>query len=232
MSTFVLVHGLCHGGWCWDPTASELVALGHDVIAVDLPLTGLDDDASAVADVLDGLHGPIVLVGHSYGGLVISRVADGRSDVSHLVYIAALMIGSDDVAGAKVAEFPPTLFNQRIKVSDDRMFSIDPESAVNCFYNECTDTVARAAAARLRPTSAKCLRSPTGAEPWSELPSTYVVCERDQTIHPDMQRAMSTNAGRVRSLDTDHSPFMSAPEDLLPILVQAAKANRVLTTET
>ncbi len=104
MSTFVLVHGLCHGGWCWHPTATELAALGHDVTAVDLPLTGLDDDASSVADALDGLDGPIVLVGHSYGGLVISRVAGGRSDVSHVVYVAALMIGSDDVAGAKVAE--------------------------------------------------------------------------------------------------------------------------------
>jgi pimeloyl-ACP methyl ester carboxylesterase len=225
MSAFVLVHGLCHGGWCWDPTATELAALGHDVTAVDLPLTGLDDDASSVADVLDGLDGPIVLVGHSSGGLVISRVADGRDDVSHLVYIAALMIGSDDVAGAKVAEFPPTLFNQRFKVSDDWMITIDPESAMDCFYNECADSVARAAAARLRPTSTNCLRTPTGAEPWNELPSTYVVCERDQTVHPDMQRAMSTNAGRVHSLSTDHSPFMSAPEDLLSILVRAAEEN-------
>ncbi len=225
MSTFVLVHGLCHGGWCWDPTATELAALGHSVTAVDLPLTGLDDDASSVADVLNGLDGPIVLVGHSYGGLVISRVADGRSDVSHLVYVAALMIGSDDVAGAKVAEFPPTLFNQRFKVFDDRMITIDPELALDCFYNECADTVARAAAARLRPTSVNCLRTPTRAEPWNELPSTYIVCERDQTIHPDMQRAMSTNAGRVHSLSTDHSPFMSAPEDVLRILVQAATAN-------
>ncbi len=222
MSTFVLVHGLCHGGWCWGPTATDLAASGHDVTAVDLPLTGLDDDASAVADVLDGLDGPVVLVGHSYGGFVISRVADARSDVSHLVYIAALMIGADEVPGAVVAEFPATLFNQRFEVSDDRMITIDPESAVDCFYNECESTVARAAAARLRPTSVNCLRSPTGAAPWNELPATYVVCERDQTIHPDMQRAMSTNAERVHSLATDHSPFMSAPKEILRILVQAS----------
>ena len=73
------------------------------------------------------------------------------------------------------------------------MITIDPESAVDCF--------------------------------WNELPSTYVVCERDQTIHPDMQRAMSTNAGRVHSLSTDHSPFMSAHQDVLPILVRASKEN-------
>jgi pimeloyl-ACP methyl ester carboxylesterase len=222
MSRFVLVHGLCHGGWCWEPTATELAALGHDVTAVDLPLTGLDDDASFVTDTLDRLDGPVVLVGHSYGGLVISRVADGRDDVSHLVYIAALMIGADDVPGAKVAEFPPTLFNQRFEVSEDRMITIDSESAVECFYNECASTVARAAAARGRPASVNCLRTPTGAEPWNDIPSTYVVCERDQTIHPDMQRAMSTTAGRVHSLDTDHAPFMSAPDEVLQILVQAA----------
>jgi len=222
MSTFVLIHGLCHGGWCWDRTATDLASWGHDVTAVDLPLSGLDDDAAAVADVLDGLDGPVVLVGHSYGGLVISRVADARRDVTHLVYIAALMIGADEVPGAVVAEFPPTLFNQRFKVSDDRMITIDPEQALDCFYSECEDSVARAAAARLRPTSVNCLRSPTGAEPWNELPSTYVVCERDQTIHPDMQRAMSMNAGQVYSLATDHSPFMSAPEEVLQILVQAS----------
>ena len=102
MSKFVLVHGLCHGGWCWEPTATDLAALGHDVTAVDLPLTGLDDDASVVTHTLDRLDGPVVLVGHSYGGLVISRVANGRDDVSHLVYIAALMIGADDVSGAMV----------------------------------------------------------------------------------------------------------------------------------
>jgi pimeloyl-ACP methyl ester carboxylesterase len=223
MTRFVLVHGLGHGGWCWEPTATELVALGHDVIAVDLPLTGLDEDAAAVAGALDRLDGSVVLVGHSYGGQVISRVADGRNDVSRLVYVAALMIGADDVAGAKVAEFPPTLFNQRFEVSEDGMITVDPESAVECFYNECTTTVARAAAARVRPTSVDCLRTPTGAEPWNEIPSTYVVCERDQTIHPDMQRAMAARAGLVHSIDTDHSPFMSASAELLQILIRAAE---------
>jgi len=173
MSRFVLVHGLCHGGWCWEPTATELVALGDDV--------------------------------------------------SHIVYVAALMIGADDVAGARVAEFPPTLFNQRFEVSEDGLITVDSESAVECFYNECTNTVARAAAARLRPASVDCLRTPTGAEPWNEIPSTYVVCGRDRTIHPDMQRAMAARAGRVHSIDTDHSPFMSASSELLQILIRAAE---------
>jgi len=222
MSTFVLVHGLCHGGWCWESTADDLAHRGHEVIAVDLPLTGLDDDAAAVADTIDRLGRPVVLVGHSYGGLVISRAADGRNDVSHLVYIAALMIGADDLAGVLAGEFPPTVFNQRFEVSDDRMITIDPDAAVECFYNECDTAIARAAAARLRPTSVGCLRMPTGAEPWNRIPSTYVVCERDQTIHPDMQRAMSARARRVRSLDTDHSPFMSTPGDLTRILIEVA----------
>lgn len=225
MSTYVLVHGLGHGGWCWEGVAGKLATLGHDVTAVDLPLTDLDADASVVTETLDRLDGPVVLVGHSYGGLVISRVADGRDDVSHLVFVAALMIGADDVPGAKVAEFPPTLFDERLRMSEDKMISIDADSAVECFYNECSADLAHAAAARLRPTSVNCLRRPTGAEPWHQIRSTYVVCERDNTVNPDMQRAMSTNATHVHVLPTDHSPFMSTPDALLPILIQAADEN-------
>ena len=152
---------------------------------------------------------------------MISRAADGRADVSHMVYVAALMLGAADVAGSKIAEFPPTLFNQRLEVSEDRLISIDSDSAVSCFYNECASADARAAVARLRPTPLACLGTPTGAEPWTQIPSTYVVCERDQTIHPEMQRAMSQSAARVHSLSTDHSPFMSAPDELVQILIQA-----------
>jgi len=221
MTTFVLVHGICHGGWCWEPTAARLTALGHQVTAVDLPLTSLHDDASFVTDTLDRLDAPVVLVGHSYGGLVISRAAEGRADVRRLVYVAALMIGADDVAGPKVAEFPSTLFSERLQVSEDGLISVDSDSAVACFYNECTTVDADAAAVRLRPTPLACLGTPTGAEPWDRIPSTYVVCERDQTIHPEMQRAMSRRAGRVYALSTDHSPFMSTPDELVQILVQA-----------
>jgi len=132
------------------------------------------------------------------------------------------MIGAEEAAGARAGEFPSTVFDQRFELSDDGMITIDPDSAVECFYNECESSVARAAAIRLRPTSVDCLRTPTGAEPWHDIPSTYVVCERDQTIHPDMQRAMSARARRVHSLDTDHSPFMSTPDELLDILVRVA----------
>ena len=83
MSTFMLVHGICHGSWCWSDTVERLAERDHRAVAVDLPLTSLADDAATVGDAIDGLDGPVILVGHSYGGLVISVAAAGRPRCSN-----------------------------------------------------------------------------------------------------------------------------------------------------
>jgi pimeloyl-ACP methyl ester carboxylesterase len=218
MASYVLVHGVCHGGWCWSQVAERLVERGHDVVAVDLPLTSLEDDAAEVRRALDAAPAPVVLVGHSYGGLVISMAAGGRTDVRHLVYVAAVMLDGDDDPGARFAEFPPTTLFQGDIVTDDGRLVIPPDHAIVSFYAECDPDVAQAAAERLRPTALACLGTPTGAEPWRTVPSTYVLCERDQAIHPDLQRWMSTRARTVVTFDTDHSPFFSMPDELTEVL--------------
>lgn len=221
MSTFVLVHGIAHGAWCWERTRRDLEGLGHRVVAVDLPLTSLDDDAAAVAGVLDRIAAPVVLVGHSYGGLVISKAAQGRKDVRHLVYVAAIMIDADDVFIARSAEFAPTPLSERTTILDDGSIVISPEVAAACFYNTCQPADAADAAARMRPTALACLAVPTGAEPWRHIPSTYVLCERDMAIDPQLQGWMAKRATRTVRLDTDHSPFLSKPRELLEVLLTA-----------
>lgn len=223
MSTFVLVHGICHGAWCWEATAEALRGRGHDVRAVDLPLTSLEADASAVREQLDRLDGPVILVGHSYGGLVISRAAGGRDDVEHLVYVAAVMLDGDDVFATRMAEFPPAPLVEQVELTDDGLIIVKPGTAVACFYNECPPAEAERAAERMRPTAFACLATPPQAEPWRTIPSTYVLCERDLAIHPDMQRWMSTRAGNVVTMDTDHSPFMSALEPFVEVLDGVAR---------
>lgn len=226
----MLVHGVAHGAWCWSRTRAELVRRGHDVVAVDLPLTGLDDDATAVRRALDDWGRRAVLVGHSYAGLVISKAAADRPDVQHLVYVAAMLIDGGDVYLERMGEFPAAPINDEVELMADGNFVVPTDAAVGCFYNECGRADAEDAARRLRPTAAACLGVATGAEPWRSIPSTYVLCARDRAIHPDFQRWMSTRAGEVVTLDTDHSPFMSSPEPFAELLDGiAASANEHVT---
>jgi pimeloyl-ACP methyl ester carboxylesterase len=218
MGALMLVHGLAHGAWCWSRTKADLVVRGHDVLAVDLPLTGLDDDATAVRRALDDWGQHPVLVGHSYAGLVISKAAAERPDVQHLVYVAAMLVDGGDVYLKRMREFPAAPINDEVELTADGNLVVRPETAVGCFYNECDKGEAADAARRLRPSAAACLSVSTGAEPWRAIPSTYVLCSRDRAIHPDFQRWMSTRAGEVVTLDTDHSPFMSSAEQFANLL--------------
>jgi pimeloyl-ACP methyl ester carboxylesterase len=231
MGALMLVHGIAHGAWCWNRAKADLVGRGHDVVAVDLPLTGLEDDAGALRRALDDWGQDAVLVGHSYAGLVISEAAAERPDVQHLVYVAAMLVDGGDVYLKRMSEFPAALINDEVELTADGNFVFRPETAVGCFYNECDRAEAAEAARRLRPTAAACVAVPTGAEPWKSIPSTYVLCERDRAIHPDFQRWMSTRAREVVTLDTDHSPFMSLPEQFVDLLDGIAdKANATAAT--
>jgi pimeloyl-ACP methyl ester carboxylesterase len=228
MAALMLVHGVAHGAWCWSRTKADLVRRGHDVVAVDLPLTGLDDDAATVRQALDEWGRHVVLVGHSYAGLVISEAAAERADVQHLVYVAAMLIDGGDVFLERMGEFPAAPLNDEVVLSPDGNFVVPVEAAVGCFYNECDTAEAEDAARRLRPTAAACLGVAIGAEPWRSIPSTYMLCARDRAIHPDFQWWMSTRADEVVTLDADHSPFMSLPEqfaDLLDGIAASADEN-------
>jgi pimeloyl-ACP methyl ester carboxylesterase len=233
MGALMLVHGVGHGAWCWSRTRADLVARGHDVFAVDLPLTGLDDDAAALRRALDEWGRETVLVGHSYAGLVISKAASQRSDVQHLVYVAAMLVDGGDVYLKLLREFPAAPITDEVELTPDGNFVVPAEAAIRCFYNECDRAEAEDAARRLRPTATACLARPTGAEPWKSIPSTYVLCVRDRAIHPEFQRWMSTRAEEVVTLDTDHSPFMSSPEAFADLLDGIANnANDDVTPST
>jgi pimeloyl-ACP methyl ester carboxylesterase len=169
-------------------------------------------DAAHVGTTLRTLGRPVVLVGHSYGGLVISRAAGDRDDVEHLVDVAAILVDGADSYVERAREFPSSPLAGRITVSDDGQIVVPPDAAIDGFHNTCDPADAAAAAARLRPTAAECLTTPAGAEPWRTVPSTYIVCEQDRAVPPEMQRWMAERAGVVLTYDTDHSPFLSQRE--------------------
>jgi pimeloyl-ACP methyl ester carboxylesterase len=222
MSIFVLVHGAGHGAWCWERTEQDLAAAGLRSVSLDLPLTSLADDADAVRQVLDSLDEPAILVGHSYGGLVISEAAGGRSDVEQLVYVAAVLVGSEESVLDLAGDFAPTLLMEQMEYTPDGFMIFSPETARNCFYHETPAEVAEPASLRMRPTAAVGMTTTPGSDPWQSVPTTFIICERDRAMSPDMQRAMAKKAGRVESIDTDHSPFVSRPEEFCRILLSIA----------
>lgn len=217
---YLLVHGIGHGGWCWEKTRLHLEKLGHEVSTPDLPLTSLADDANGVIAILDSVEGPSVLVGHSYGGSVISMAASGRTDISHLFYVAAIMIGADDDFADLLQKHPSDL-NKHMVFGQDNTITVADEGARACFYNCCDPDTAAQAVSRLRPTSAECLNPQAiqaASAPWESIPSTYILCSKDNAIVAGLQEVMARNAQQTVVIDTDHSPFYSSQEALNSVL--------------
>ncbi|WP_437798329.1 alpha/beta hydrolase [Sorangium sp. So ce693] len=221
ISSVVLVHGAWHGPSCWSQVACRLLACGLDVRVPELPSVGpaagepgsLAADAEAVRAALAEAPGEAVVVAHSYGGLPVTEVAARAGNVAHLVYLCAFMLGpGESLLSAIGGQEPPWW----ITSTDGR--TMMPDRARDIFYNDCSDEVAAAAATALRPQSKASFTEPLGAAAWQELPSTYVICERDNAIPLFAQEAMSQRARDVRRLDAGHSPFLSQPDELAALV--------------
>jgi pimeloyl-ACP methyl ester carboxylesterase len=219
MTTVVLVHGAFHDGWCWDLVRRGLDERGVPNQALDLPFTGLARDAEAVGKLLDAIDGPVVLIGHSYGGMVISRAASGRDDVQHLVYLCAVQVGEYvDLATAMTTS--DELMSSLVH-GDDGAMSVDPAVAPAVFYHDCDPELTATAVSHLRGMGFGVIQEDDAPPPaaWKQIESTYVVCTDDQTIAPESQRKMATNANHVVEWNTSHSPMLSRPELVVDLLV-------------
>lgn len=233
----VLVHGAWHGAWCWATLQAELDRRSIPSLAVDLPghgvstapLGGLLADTEALIAVLDRLAasatGPVVLVGHSYGGAVITQAAAGRDDVAHLLYIAAFALDDGESVLSCLGSLERRdveLATAMIPTDDGTTTTLSPEPASRALYGECSAATIRAALARLGPQSMTSMTETVSGAPRSIVPSTYVVCGRDRAVHPDHQARL---AGRCRhriDLDTDHSPFLSAVDATADVIHRIA----------
>lgn len=218
--TVCLVHGAWHDAWCWRAVVERLEAIGVRVVAPDLPLRGLAGDVAAVEATLAGLDGEVVLVGHSYGGLVVSHAAAGSAGVAHLVYLAAFMLEPDEDPGALLAAHGGEL-GAALRVVDGDV-TVDPERAAALFYGDSPPELAAAAVARLRPMAATAFVA-TPAEPaWRTIPATYVVCSEDRALPVSLQQAFAARATTSLTWPTDHSPFLSRPAVVASLLADLA----------
>jgi pimeloyl-ACP methyl ester carboxylesterase len=223
-STVVLVHGAWHGAWCWDKVVALLSAAGVPASAVELPLTSLADDVDATRAAIDAVGGPVVLCGHSYGGVVITE-AGNHPAVVDLVYLCAFALEEGESAAATASDqhLPSTDLADALRISEDGVASIDLDGARAGFYLDCAPGDADAAVARLRPMSFSCFTDAVTTAAWRDRPSTYVVCGDDRAVHPDMQRFLAKRCTTSVEWATGHSPFVSHPELVADLLTGLAR---------
>lgn len=227
-----LVHGAFADSSGWNLVTPALQAEGYPVLAFSNPLRGIDYDSQYLREFLTTISGPIVLVGHSYGGAVITNAATGNSNVRSLVYVAAYALDEgESVAAAN------SLGGGHSEVTDhlvirpfpgagdhDADAYIDPATFPSLFAQDLPKVLAKSMAAAQRPGSYASLISPSGPAAWKTIPSWYMVAKQDRIIPPEAERAMAQRANaKTVEVNTSHVPMLSKPLAVIALIRQAAK---------
>ena len=230
MSTFVLIHGAWHGGWCWDKVVPFMQKAGHVVEAPDLPGHGEDRTpigkislqlyADRVCEILDEQPEPVVLVGHSMGGMVVTQAAEQRPEkIKTSVYLTAYLLrDGQSLLQAALADADSLVLPSLIFAEDQSYTTVKDEAVKEVFYGDCSDEDVARARSLLRPQALAPTATPvsTTEENFGRVPRVYIECLRDRALTPSAPKEMYSAVAcrRVISMDTSHSPFYSAPEEL------------------
>jgi len=237
MSTFLLVHGAWHGGWCWRKITPLLEARGHSVLAPDLP--GHGDDKTSIETVTLGAYAgcicgmigsqatPVILVGHSMAGAVVTQAAENSPhNIAALVYLCAFLPRDGDSIMTWAQQDHENLVNPNILPLRDGLLGFRPEALREAFYALCTDEDATYAQSRLVPQPGEPFVQPVKASPerWGGIRRYYIESLQDRAVSPRIQREMQKHSPCFQrfTVESDHSPFFSAPDQLASILSQIA----------
>lgn len=240
MATFLLIHGSWHGGWCWDKIAPLLRAAGHTVLTPDLPGHGDDWPTTLlrqhehyvpfICNLLDAQHKPVILVGHSSGGMLISAAAEKRPEmIAALVYLAAFLLPAGIAPPAVMRDDHESILAASLDFDTARGIStVRPACARAVFYADCAEAEAIWATSRLVPEPI--IPPDTGMPATAQesasavLPRVYIETHDDKALGLTTQRKMhaAMPCERIFSLATSHSPFLSAPMKLTANLSEVA----------
>ena len=232
--TVVLVHGAFADGSSWNEVVERLQAEGIRVTAPANPLRGISIDSAYIASYLDQVPGPVLAVGHSYGGAVITNAATNANNVVGLVYVAAFAPDEGETLGAiasnsKDSAVYPALMPLQYPTGEGQEtaveFAIDPEKFHEVFGADLSVEQTALMAATLRPLSELAFSEPTGVPAWKNLPSWAVVSSGDKVIGTDVVRSMAEHAGAtITEVEGSHAIIISKPQVVADVILSALKA--------
>lgn len=219
MTTIVLVHGLWADGSCWSETITELHTLRHTPVATQLSLESMEHDIAAVRRTLSTVDGPVLLVGWSYGGAVITNAAVGEEKVQALSYIAAFVPDEGESVSDIARRRPGTVLPEPLRVTEDGHSYIERAA-----YGSVIAADASAQRTALASAVQKFARlgidsSPSGPAAWQHLPSYFLVASEDRVLPADTQHELAARAGaEATEWATGHGPMYGRPKELAAYL--------------
>ena len=224
-SNIVLVHGAWADGSCWSEVIERLQADGYKVTAPQLPENSLAADVARVRHVLTLQSGPTVLVGHSYGGHVITSLGADAPNVVGLVYIAAFGLDEGESIGALIEQGPPSPATANVDVDSEGFGWIPEDDFLGHFAADIDPVKAKVMHAVQQPLHTSTFAEVMGTPAWKSLSSWFLVAENDEVIPPDGQRQFAQRMGAdTTELSTGHCAMVSHPQETYELIVAAAKA--------
>ena len=223
----VLVHGAWADGSSWSQVIKPLQAEGFQVTSVQIPLRSLEDDVSAVRQVLAVQDGPTVVVGHSYGGAVVTQLGPDAPNVVGLVFVSAFVPDEGESMKALVTSGPAPAGSAAIRPDPQGLIWLDRAGFVEFFAPDLAPDDARVLAAVQQPISAEALlgEARIGSPSWKALPSWFVVSEEDQMLPPAAQHAMADRAGSiVTSISGSHVTLITHAPEVARVIAAAANS--------
>ena len=220
-TTIILVHGGWADGSSWGKVITILKNAGNRVIAVQLPLHNSADDIATVKRAIELAGGPVLLVGHSYGGFVITNAAYNNPNVTGLVYVAAFAPDEGESLGTFVT---PAMLPPGILILDSAGLSyLNPDMFHDAFAQDVNMTEADIMAIAQKPFNQSIFTEPSGPPAWKQLKTWYQVSDSDHMIPPDTQRmfAQRMNATTI-SIDTSHASYVAHPDEIAQLILDAA----------
>src|SRR5467141_2704196 len=221
----ILVHGAWADGSCWSDVIESLQAEDFRVRAPQFPLSSLADDVAGLRQVLEFQDSPTIVVGHAYGGQIITALGPDAPNVVGLVYIAALGLDEGESLGALLSQGPVTPALAHL-VTDSRGFGwLSEDDFVNHFAGDVEPTRARALYAVQQPLASSAFTDVMGVPAWKSLPSWYLVAQNDEAIPPDAERLFASRmAATTVEVPSSHVPMVSHPQEVTDLVEKAAEA--------
>jgi len=218
----VLVHGAYADGSCWSEIIPLLTAKGFKVSAVQLPLSAVAEDVAAATRIINAQDGPVLLVGHSYGGAVITE-AGNNPKVAGLVYVAAFAPEEGESPGSLAGGYPPTEVFSELNPIDDGYLLLTQKGVYDYFAQDLAPDKKYQVLATQGATQGAIFETPIGPAAWHSKPSWFIIAENDKAIQPQQEMDTAKRMGaKTLTLQTSHLPMLAEPAKVADFMIQAA----------